>query len=45
VYPVESPGGWQLIGRTSTVMFDPVREPASLLAPGDLVRFVPVEQA
>jgi KipI family sensor histidine kinase inhibitor len=45
VYPVESPGGWQLIGRTSTVMFDPVREPASLLAPGDLVRFVPVEPA
>lgn len=45
VYPVESPGGWQLIGRTATVMFDPAREPASLLAPGDLVRFVPVERA
>lgn len=45
VYPVESPGGWQLIGRTTTVMFDPAREPASLLAPGDLVRFVPVERA
>lgn len=42
VYPIESPGGWQLIGRTSAVMFDPLREPASLLEAGDLVRFVPV---
>ena len=40
VYPIESPGGWQLIGRTSTVMFDAGRERPSLLAPGDLVRFV-----
>ena len=43
VYPVESPGGWQLIGRTATVMFDPNRERPSLLAAGDTVRFVPVE--
>jgi KipI family sensor histidine kinase inhibitor len=42
VYPVQSPGGWQLIGRTDTVMFDPDRDPPSLLAAGDLVRFVPV---
>ena len=42
VYPVESPGGWQLIGRTDTVMFDPNRQNPSLLAAGDLVRFVPV---
>jgi len=42
VYPVASPGGWQLIGRTSTVMFDPTRSQASLLAPGDEVRFVPL---
>lgn len=41
VYPVVSPGGWQLIGRTATVMFDPGRAQPSLLAPGDLVRFVP----
>lgn len=40
VYPVASPGGWQLIGRTSSVMFDPARAQPSLLAPGDLVRFV-----
>lgn len=42
VYPVVSPGGWQLIGRTTSVMFDPVRPRPSLLAPGDLVRFVPL---
>jgi KipI family sensor histidine kinase inhibitor len=42
VYPVESPGGWQLIGHTETVMFDPDRDPPSLLAAGDLVRFVPI---
>ena len=42
VYPVESPGGWQLIGHTTTVMFDANRDQPSLLAAGDLVRFVPV---
>lgn len=41
VYPVASPGGWQLIGRATSVMFDPARARPSLLAPGDLVRFVP----
>jgi KipI family sensor histidine kinase inhibitor len=40
VYPIETPGGWQLIGRTSMAMFDPRRNPPSALAPGDLVRFV-----
>jgi KipI family sensor histidine kinase inhibitor len=39
VYPRESPGGWQLIGRTSLAMFDPSRDPAALLRPGTLVRF------
>ena len=42
VYPVDSPGGWQLIGHTTTVMFDPGRGTPSLLAAGDLVRFVAV---
>lgn len=42
VYPSTSPGGWQLIGRTDLVMFDPDREPAALLSPGCTVRFVPV---
>jgi len=39
IYPSELPGGWQLIGRTPLVLFDPLREPACLLAPGDVVRF------
>ena len=40
VYPHSSPGGWQLIGRTPLDVFDPTREPASLFAPGDRVKFV-----
>ncbi|MGH9387311.1 MAG: 5-oxoprolinase subunit PxpB [Vicinamibacterales bacterium] len=40
VYPIESPGGWHLIGRTPTRMFDSLASPPSLLQPGDLVRFV-----
>lgn len=40
VYPSATPGGWRLIGRTATRLFDPAREPAALLSPGDLVRFV-----
>lgn len=43
VYPVDSPGGWQLIGYTATVMFDASRERPSLLTAGDLVRFVPIK--
>lgn len=40
VYPRDGPGGWQLIGRTSFELFDPVRNPPAALAPGDRVRFV-----
>jgi allophanate hydrolase subunit 1 len=36
------PGGWQLIGRTDTVLFDADRADPALLRPGALVRFVPV---
>ncbi|NJD10711.1 MAG: 5-oxoprolinase subunit PxpB [Gemmatimonadetes bacterium] len=39
IYPFDSPGGWQLIGRTDLVLFAADREPASLLAAGDRVRF------
>ncbi|MFI0976621.1 allophanate hydrolase subunit 1 [Streptomyces sp. NPDC021093] len=39
VYPRSSPGGWQLIGTTDAVLWDPHREPAALLAPGTRVRF------
>ncbi|MEW5966199.1 MAG: 5-oxoprolinase subunit PxpB [Pseudomonadota bacterium] len=41
IYPADGPGGWQLIGRTDAVLFDPVRAPACLLMPGDRVRLVP----
>jgi KipI family sensor histidine kinase inhibitor len=39
VYPRESPGGWQLIGRTDVAVFDLGRDPAALLRPGTRVRF------
>jgi KipI family sensor histidine kinase inhibitor len=39
IYPTASPGGWQLIGRTSVTLFDPARDPPALLAPGDHLRF------
>jgi len=42
VYPIDSPGGWQLIGQTDVRLFDPDREPPFLLRPGDRLRFVPV---
>jgi len=46
VYPTDSPGGWQLIGRTAIPLFRPGNEAPFLLAPGDDVKFVPVpEQA
>ncbi|MFG2950141.1 5-oxoprolinase subunit B family protein [Streptomyces adustus] len=45
VYPRSSPGGWQLIGRTDTRLWDPARVPAALLSPGTRVRFVAVEGA
>jgi inhibitor of KinA len=41
IYPAATPGGWHLIGTTRERMFDPNRTPASLLAVGDRVRFVP----
>lgn len=40
VYPRESPGGWQLIGRTDAEMWDAARDQPALLAPGTRVRFV-----
>lgn len=45
VYPLVSPGGWNLLGRTPTQLFDRERSGYSLLAPGDRVRFVAVDHA
>jgi inhibitor of KinA len=39
VYPLDTPGGWHIIGHTDVVMFDPNREPPALLRAGDTVRF------
>jgi len=44
VYPYETPGGWSIVGRTPLKVFDPLREPASLFAPGDRVRFSAISQ-
>jgi KipI family sensor histidine kinase inhibitor len=41
VYPLASPGGWRLIGRTRLRLFDPQGVPPPLLRMGDRVRFVP----
>lgn len=43
VYPIASPGGWQLIGRTPVRLFDPLREPPVLVSAGDYVRFTPIK--
>lgn len=40
IYPLVSPGGWQLIGQTSLALFDPTAASPTLLRPGDRVRFV-----
>jgi inhibitor of KinA len=42
VYPLPSPGGWNLIGRTPVALFAPDRDPPTLLHIGDRVRFVPI---
>jgi len=45
IYPYESPGGWHLIGATPIRLFDPERPRPALLAPGDIVRFEPIDPA
>jgi KipI family sensor histidine kinase inhibitor len=42
IYPVASPGGWHVIGRTEFVLFDPGRDRPATLTPGDRIRFVVV---
>jgi len=41
IYGLDSPGGWQIIGQTDSVMFDPDREHPFLFSAGDTVRFIP----
>jgi inhibitor of KinA len=44
IYSMESPGGWQIIGRTPVELFDPGRDPPSLLQMGDLVQFYRISE-
>lgn len=44
IYPIDSPGGWQLIGRTPLKLYNPFGEPPVLLNAGDYVRFVPINE-
>ncbi len=44
IYPARLPGGWHLIGQTTLRLFDPSASPPSTLAPGDGVRFVPLDE-
>ena len=43
-YPSDSPGGWQIIGRTPVTMYDMSKEQAALLRAGDYVRYVPIDE-
>lgn len=45
IYPAETPGGWQIIGRTPLRLFDVRREPMSLLQPGSEVRFAAIDKS
>jgi inhibitor of KinA len=42
IYPVESPGGWQILGRTPVKLFNSEKEPPALLRMGNLVQFYPI---
>jgi len=44
IYPIDSPGGWRIIGRTPLRLFDPQNDQPFLLSPGDRVRFEPLEE-
>jgi inhibitor of KinA len=45
IYPTQTPGGWRLIGRTPLRMFNPRASHATLLSPGDKLRFIPIARA
>ncbi len=42
IYPIETPGGWQLIGRTPLNLFTPSKKSPSLLQAGDKIKFTPI---
>lgn len=45
IYPLQTPGGWRIIGRTPLRIYDPHRPDPLLFRPGDRIRFVPIERA
>lgn len=44
IYPIETPGGWQIIGRTPLNLFRPKCSPPSLLRAGDKIQFIPINE-
>ena len=44
IYPVESPGGWHILGRTPLKLFHPTQSPPTLVETGDVVRFFPIKE-
>lgn len=45
IYPIETPGGWHILGRTPVLPFDETREQPVLFRPGDRVKFHPIDRA
>jgi len=45
MYPIESPGGWQLIGRTPVKLYDPLRNPPVYYSTGDYIKYRPIDEA
>jgi inhibitor of KinA len=45
IYPLRTPGGWQIIGRTDERLFRPELDPPALLRVGDRIRFIAVDDA
>lgn len=43
IYPVDSPGGWHILGHTPLKVFDPTSETPFLFSPGDIVKFIPTD--
>jgi len=44
IYPIDSPGGWQLIGKTPLRLYDPHRQEPILLKAGNYLKFVPIDE-
>jgi inhibitor of KinA len=44
IYPMDSPGGWRILGKTPVKLFDPIKDPPAYLQMGDLVQFYPITE-